>query len=394
MMNKILIVDDEVETLRLVSIALRRQGLQVITANDGTQALELAITENPSLIILDIMMPDISGYEVVKRLKKNKKTTDIPVLIFSARNQLDDKVTGYESGADDYLTKPIHPAELVSHVKTLLEKNPLLNEKIESTTYTVGIISAAGGVGASTLACNIAYDITQQIHTRILVSEMTPGNGSFESFYGTEGKKTLEDFLKLPLAEISANMIQNHLIRTNFGPLVLPASNKLENIQYSGSLKQAEIIIQELQTLAPLLILDFGQLRWPNYTRLLGYCNELIVVTSPFPSIISKTNDLITQLSLMEFDSLKSMNVVSISHARSSISLTIQEMEERLHHSISQVIPADPEQAYQAELAHRPIGMMRANNLVSQQLAKTSSKVLARYQKFSETISGQKPSKE
>ena len=174
MINKILIVDDEIETLRLISIALRRQGLQVITASNGTQALELAITENPNLIILDIMMPDISGFEVVKRLKNNKKTTDVPVLIFSARNQLDDKVTGYESGADDYLTKPIHPAELVSHVKSLLEKNPILEEKRRSNTYTVGVLSAAGGVGTSTVAINMASKLTQLTQPRSIVPEMNP----------------------------------------------------------------------------------------------------------------------------------------------------------------------------------------------------------------------------
>ncbi|MCD4751598.1 MAG: response regulator [Anaerolineaceae bacterium] len=392
MINKILIVDDEVETLRLISIALQRQGLQIITANNGTQALDLAITENPSLIILDIMMPDISGFEVVKRLKKNKNTADIPVLIFSARNQLDDKVTGYESGADDYLTKPIHPAELVSRVKTLLEKNLSPDKKEESKTYTVGVVGAAGGVGTSTIAINIACNITRQIHTRVLVAEMTPGHGSFEHFYGTEAKKTLEDYLKLSLEDINAKEIQNQLIHTNFGPYVLPASGELENIQFNRSIEQAELIVREIKTLAPLLILDFGQLCWADYPRLLNYCNELIIVTSPLPGIISKTSDLISQLSLLEFDSTKPLNVVSVSHARSSISLTMQEMEDRLHHTISHVIPAAPEQAYQAELAHRPIGMMRSNDLISQQIANVTSKVLARFKEFTDTISGQSKS--
>jgi len=394
MINKILIVDDEIETLRLISIALRRQGLQVVTASNGTQALELAITENPNLIILDIMMPDISGFEVVKRLKNNKNTTDIPVLIFSARNQLDDKVTGYESGADDYLTKPIHPAELVSHVRSLLEKNPILEEKEQSTTYTVGVLSAAGGVGVSTMAINMASNIAQQSHTRAIVAEMTPGHGSFSTFYGTKPKSTVEDFLKLPLTEINGENIQKNLIRTNFGPLVFPASNNLANLKFNENYEQAELMVQELENLTSLLFLDFGQLSWPNYQRMLSFCNELFVVTSPFPANISKTSEFIQQLSTLDFDSIKPLNVISLSRARSSISLTMQEMEERLHYNISQVIPAAPEQAYQAELAHRPISMMRANDLVSQQIANISSKVLARYKEFTGKVSGELAPKE
>jgi pilus assembly protein CpaE len=382
MIKKILIVDDEVETLRLISIALRRQGLQVINANNGTQALELAITENPNLIILDIMMPDISGFEVVKRLKKNKKTTDIPVLIFSARNQLDDKVTGYESGADDYLTKPIHPAELISHVKTLLDKSTSPEPTHRTASYTVGVMGAVGGAGASTMAVNLACNAAQHLHSRVVLAEMTPGHGSFLNFYGSESKKTLEDFLKMPIPEIDGQSLQTELIRMNYGPLVLAASDQLENIKYGQAVDQAELVVQELSNLAPLLFLDFGTMCWSNYARMLSQCDELILITAPFPSIIEKTRKLITQVSAYEFDSLKPLTLVSISQARSSISLTLSQMEEQIHHSIAHVIPASPEQAYQAENAHKPISFLRPNDLVSQQIVNASLKLVERYQEY------------
>jgi DNA-binding response OmpR family regulator len=109
MPEKILIIDDDVDTLRLVGLMLQRQGYQISAAPNGSQGLTKALEERPDLILLDVMMPDMDGYEVTRRLRKNPATATIPILMFTAKTQLDDKVTGFEVGADDYLTKPTHP---------------------------------------------------------------------------------------------------------------------------------------------------------------------------------------------------------------------------------------------------------------------------------------------
>jgi CheY-like chemotaxis protein/MinD-like ATPase involved in chromosome partitioning or flagellar assembly len=387
MIKKILIVDDEVETLRLISIALRRQGMQVITANNGSQALELAFSEKPNLIILDIMMPDINGFEVVKRLKKNAKTEDIPVLIFSARNQSSDKVTGYESGADDYLTKPIHPAELISHVKTLLEKSPVILPEEHPSNYAVAVIGAAGGVGTSTVMVNLACMSAQQLHSReIMGVEMTPGHGSFRSFYGgAEDKQILEDFLKMPINEITPDLIDPEVIRMSYGPRILTAGDSLNNNRYYEQHDHALKVMQQVNKMAPLAFFDFGSMHWSNYDTLLEWCNEVIVVSSPLPSIIVKTRKLVNELANYEFDTVKPLNIISISRGRSTIALTLNEMEEAIHHSVAHIIPASPEQAYQAEAGHKPIGLIRTNNIVTQQLNNATNKLLNRYNEFAET---------
>lgn len=117
MAQKILIIDDDLDTLRLVGAMLQRQGYQIAVASNGEQGLSQAGSQNPDLILVDVMMPDMDGYEVTRRLRNNPQTADIPILMFTAKTQLDDKVSGFESGADDYLTKPTHPAELQAHVK-------------------------------------------------------------------------------------------------------------------------------------------------------------------------------------------------------------------------------------------------------------------------------------
>ncbi len=117
MANKILIVDDDFDTLHMVGKMLERHGFEIAAANNGEKAIQLAQTEHPDLIILDVMMPGMDGYEVTRKLRAIETTAYIPIILFTAKAQVDDKLEGFEAGADDYLTKPTHPAELIARVK-------------------------------------------------------------------------------------------------------------------------------------------------------------------------------------------------------------------------------------------------------------------------------------
>lgn len=123
MTAKILIVDDEFESLKLTGMVLHARGYQVVAARDGAQALDKAVREEPDLVILDVMMPGMSGYEVCRRLRANPRTASIPVLMFTAKSQVMDRVVGFEAGADEYLVKPVRPAELLSRVEKILNRN-------------------------------------------------------------------------------------------------------------------------------------------------------------------------------------------------------------------------------------------------------------------------------
>src|SRR5512141_639166 len=158
MSEKILIIDDDVDTLRLVGLMLQRQGYVIVAATSGEQGLEKAFEERPDVILLDVMMPEMDGYEVTRRLRKNPVTSTTPILLFTAKTQLDDKVTGFEAGADDYLTKPTHPAELQAHIRALLARvHPKKPEEMDTAVRehharVVGVLAVRGGLGTSTLA--------------------------------------------------------------------------------------------------------------------------------------------------------------------------------------------------------------------------------------------------
>ncbi|MDX1437893.1 MAG: response regulator, partial [Anaerolineales bacterium] len=119
MTKTILVVDDEVRIVNLVQAYLEQEGFRVVTAADGQQALFVARYEKPDLVVLDIMMPGMDGYEFIRQYRKE---SDTPVILLTARVEESDKVLGLELGADDYVTKPFSPREVVARVRAVLRR--------------------------------------------------------------------------------------------------------------------------------------------------------------------------------------------------------------------------------------------------------------------------------
>jgi two-component system alkaline phosphatase synthesis response regulator PhoP len=123
MKEKILIVDDEKDIVKMLDYNLKKEGFRTVLAYDGEEALDLASREHPDLIVLDLMLPGIDGLEVCKTLKKESKTAFIPVIMLTAKKQEADKIVGLELGADDYVTKPFSPRELIARIKAVLRRS-------------------------------------------------------------------------------------------------------------------------------------------------------------------------------------------------------------------------------------------------------------------------------
>ena len=118
-MKKILVVDDEKKIVEIIQAYLERDGYQVISAFDGKAALNLAHSQHPDLIILDLMLPEMSGWDVCRMIRKE---SDVPIIMLTARDEVTDKIIGLEMGADDYVTKPFDTKELVSRVRAILRR--------------------------------------------------------------------------------------------------------------------------------------------------------------------------------------------------------------------------------------------------------------------------------
>lgn len=130
MKHKILIVDDEPHIIELVKFNLEITGFKVLEATDGQKAIEITKKEKPDLVLLDLMLPIIDGFEVCRILRKNSETREIPIIMLTAKSEEVDKILGFEIGADDYITKPFSPRELVARVRAVLRRSKAVNDSI------------------------------------------------------------------------------------------------------------------------------------------------------------------------------------------------------------------------------------------------------------------------
>lgn len=131
--NKILVVEDDRKTASLVALYLEKEGFQVLKAHDGKRALDLAKDHSLSFVILDLMLPEVDGWEVCRMLRRQ---SDVPILMLTAREDEVDRISGLTMGADDYVVKPFSPRELVARVKAILRRGPLKTHSPETVFST------------------------------------------------------------------------------------------------------------------------------------------------------------------------------------------------------------------------------------------------------------------
>jgi len=383
MSERILIVDDDVDTLRLVGLMLQRQGYQVIAASNGTQGLAKAFEERPNLILLDVMMPDMDGYEVTRRLRKNPATASIPILMFTAKTQLDDKVTGFEVGADDYLTKPTHPTELQAHVKTLLArasnevKKPEELETVshEKHGYVIGIFSSRGGMGVSTIASNLAAALFTRSKDDVILAELTPGQGTLSMDLGLTQNHALTDMLKGSPVEVTREKVNASLIAHGMGVKVLSASDNPLEVDLSFKADNYSALALRLSTLARFVILDLGAGLPVSVQKVLPLCAEHIVVLEGTTNSIHYTRQLLSAMGELKLDK-KTTSVVVNNRQRSDMQIPWAQVQEKLGHAIlSTIIPA-PELFMQAARLHTPAIMAQPENMISQQFLKIADSIM------------------
>lgn len=139
---KVLIVDDNETNVELIGMHLKPYDYTILKAYDGDEALQMVEKHSPDLILLDLMMPKVSGYEVCQKLKADPKTTLIPIIIITALRELDDKIKAMELGADDFLIKPFNKIELLTRIKSLLRLKQLYDEMDHTEDMVIALVEA------------------------------------------------------------------------------------------------------------------------------------------------------------------------------------------------------------------------------------------------------------
>jgi len=382
MTEKILIIDDDVDTLRLVGLMLQRQGYNITAATNGEQGLTKAFEERPDLILLDVMMPDMDGYEVTRRLRKNPATASTPILLFTAKSQLDDKVIGFEVGADDYLTKPTHPSELQSHVHALLARAAQKDNKSstvqqEQQGFVIGVLAVRGGLGVSAVAANLASSLATRAQTDAILAELTPGQGMLGMDLGLSGGDQLNDILSGSTVEITREKVQAALVPHVSGIKLLAASENPRDVHLISQTSHYELLVSRLSTLARFVVLDLG-IGLPTFVqKLLTMCNERIVVVEGVPGSIHHSKILIDEIAGLGIDR-KTISAVLNNRVRAESQMPWTQVQEKLNHSIAVTLTPAPELFFQAARMQTPAVVCQPTNVTSQQFLKLADLILER----------------
>ena len=153
-MNKIVVVEDDKDIQKVICYALKDKGYETLSVFDGEKAIDLILTEMPDLILLDWMLPSVSGIEVCRAIRREEETKEIPVIMLTAKTEEENKVTGLESGADDYIIKPFSPSELLARIKAVLRRSNKSDREV--LTYAdIKIDTAAHKVFRNGLKINL-----------------------------------------------------------------------------------------------------------------------------------------------------------------------------------------------------------------------------------------------
>jgi len=378
MKAKILIVEDDLDSLKLIGLILQSKGYQVIAAQNGQQALEKASNEMPDLVILDIMMPGMSGYEVCKRMRADPQTAAIPVIMFTAKTSVEDKVAGFEAGADEYLTKPIHPAELVTRVEALLARTARLGGAARPTRRAriIGFLGCKGGVGTSTVVANVGVMLTRgpALGKKVMALELRPSGATLPLHLGLRSRGGLQNLLERPVASLSGEAIQAQMDQHSSGLLVLGGLPTPAGLLPPIQPTYAEAIVRHLGALADYLLVDLGACLDEVNRAILRLVDHVLLLVEPDRLALTLAQGMLAGLEQLDVGRHR-IGVVISRRAPAAITLTKPMVENFLQRDVLGIVPPAPELAYRAADQGTPMVALQGGGVFFDQIQRLAESI-------------------
>ena len=259
-MGKILIVDDDPNVQRLLQYTLKQEGYDVLIAADGAEGFRLWGTETPDLILLDVMLPKLDGYQVAAKIRAEEGTTaHVPIIMLTAEREVEQKVRGLRAGADDYLIKPFHPAELLARIKSLLArfapKDVLLARP--PLGRVLAFYGAKGGVGTTTIAINTAIALHRELGRKVCLVDGNLQFGDHRVFLDLGlDRKSIVDIVTAP--SMDQDLVRQILVKHDSGVDLLLAPPSPETAELVTP-EHLPIILEHLRAMYDYVIVDIDK---------------------------------------------------------------------------------------------------------------------------------------
>jgi pilus assembly protein CpaE len=373
-MTKILVVDDEANVQRLLQYTLKQEGYQVVIATDGQEALHLWETEIPALILLDVTLPKLDGYEVATRIREAEgHAAHVPIIMLTAEKDVEQKVRGLRAGADDYLVKPFHQAELLARMKGLLARftprdgsggRPPMGRLI-------AFYGAKGGVGTTTLAINTAIALHRDQGRKVVLVDGVLQFGDHRVFLdlGNDRKSITE---LASAASIDADLLRSVVVKHDSGIDLLLAPSTPEESELVSEERMTQVL-GLLQQSYDYVIVDVEKRLGDLTLSILDHADQILVVMTADLSCLKNVRLVLEALERVGYEPSRLRLLLNRSNAFTGIS--VQAAETALKRRFEYRITNEYRVAISAQNTGSPFSFSKADSPLGREITQLAGDI-------------------
>jgi DNA-binding response OmpR family regulator len=387
MTYKILIIDDHPETRSIIGHVLKQQGYIIVTAENGLDGLSTAAKEHPHIILCDYMMPIMDGVEAVTNLRKNSDLDNVPIIMFTAVDDPQQKLAAFNAGADDYLNKPTEPPELIDRVQILLESAygstppapagpthlhssptlpplPNMDEADPSDKQVIAVIGVRGGAGTTTMAINIASGLAIA-GTATTLADFDLKRGHIGLYLNQKTAGGLNTLATMPDTEV-AEQLSSHLVVYNRNLQLLLAHLNIDGRYPAISGSQAATILLELSQANQAIVVDLGSTFNEVSRSTLELADQIVICLRPERIALVAARQLLSQLKKILFP--HTQIYLALLDYGSSSNLPQTAVEGFLGHPVDMVLSIPQQEMAAAVNKAKPLIVLNAKSETSKTL--------------------------
>jgi pilus assembly protein CpaE len=348
MPKKVLLVDDDDILRKMTGALLAKQGFEVVPIENGPKTIEYLKTNTPDIILLDVMMPDMDGFTVCREIRTNPATARIPIIMLTALDSVENKLKGFEVGADDYLAKPCDIAELTVRINLMIRRAEASQPKImEPVTMmgreparTIAVYSLRGGSGVSTIAVNLAAGLSQLWAMQVALVDMVPVAGQSALFLNQSLRNTWADLCIMEVVDeeavLSAMLPHESRVRTLASPRRPEESELLTP-------EKVKITINILRSAFPYVVLDMPHDLSERSLTALDQSDVILIIAQPEIASLRAASMAIETFEALKYNEQKKIYIIlNLTFPRKG--LAFKDIERMLKSKIDLTLPYAPDE--------------------------------------------------
>jgi pilus assembly protein CpaE len=327
----------------MVSTILEKNHFSVATAENGRDCLRQLPVFKPNLILLDVMMPEMDGYETCRHIRSDPATATLPIIMLTALDSVEQKVKGFEAGADDYLPKPFNTEELLAHINALLRivQKPAAPKDEDFTSTTLAVFSLRGGAGVSTISVNLAAGLAQLWDVDVSLVDMVPVAGQSALFLNQALKTTWSDLVRKNPEDLDDKVVKSVLLPHTSRVFTLASPLKPEDGELITPQK-TEKVISALTGLFPYVVMDLPHNLGDATLTCLDRADVILLVLQPEIASIRAARMALDIFQKLDYSHKRIFYLLNWTFPRQGLAL--EDIERFTKHKMDLVIPNAPDE--------------------------------------------------